>query len=124
MAKTAGDTDTSGDSPVTKITPSTMVSLGMIISVLGSLLVACLWVNNAINRVEANRIATDTQLRTVLAEVTNELKNLRTDLDNRLADRWRVQDMENWALRFQLLNPTARVPDPHNPSMALPGGKP
>ena len=46
--------------------------------------------------------------------ISNQLGEIKFKLDTletKLEDQWTSQDMENWALRLQMANPTISLPD-------------
>jgi len=65
--------------------PGTLVPLGLVIS----LCAGVMWISNQ------------------LGEIKFKLDTLETKLE----DQWTSQDMENWALRLQMANPTISLPD-------------
>jgi hypothetical protein len=65
--------------------PATLVPLGLVVT----LCAGVMWISNQLSEI---RFKLDT-------------------LDQKLENQWTSQDMENWALKFQMANPDLDMPD-------------
>jgi len=72
-------------------------------------------VQSTLSAINTSLKETVTQLNGVEEKLTRRIN----DFENLVSDRWTKSQAAEWALRYVVLNPSAKVPDPRNPMVQL-----
>lgn len=94
------------------LSDSTKIPLKAALPVIGTVIVATLWITSKISALQSDqRVAAIQQdyLRDAMGELKLDVQEVRLSMLN---DRWSRSDMERWAAQVRLANPSLVIPSP------------